>query len=138
MTDSRHPQTPTGYDVIGDIHGFAAPLRKLLEELGYQMEDGAYRHEAGRQVVFLGDFIDRGPEIRETLHLVKGMVDSGSAVAVMGNHEFNAVCFHTPDGKGDFLRSRAGHDGRNVIQHQATLDAFSGFEEEWEDWIAWF
>lgn len=138
MIDLKHPQVSPGYDVIGDIHGFAAPLRRLLTKLGYQPVDGTYRHESGRQVAYLGDFIDRGPEIRETLHLVKSMVDAGSAVAVMGNHEFNAICFHTPDGNGDFLRTRIADGGKNVAQHQATLDAFAGREKEWEEWIAWF
>ena len=49
-------------------------------------------------------FIDRGPEIRETLQTVRAMVDGGSTLAVMENHEFNALAYHTPDGKGGFLR----------------------------------
>jgi hypothetical protein len=127
-----------GYDLIGDIHGHAEPLHRLLRLLGYRQEDASYRHDEGRKVVFLGDFIDRGPEIRETLHLVKGMIDGGNALAVMGNHEFNAVCFHTPDGQGDYLRSRTAGGGMNVKQHQATLEAFDGLGEEWNMWLYWF
>lgn len=126
------------YDLVGDIHGYVDPLRHLLEELGYQEVNQTYSHPEGRQVVFLGDFIDRGPAIRETLHLVRNMVEEGSALAVMGNHEFNAVCFHTPDGRGGYLRSRTADDGKNVKQHQATLDAFARREEEWAEWIDWF
>lgn len=133
----REPGTDC-YDLIGDIHGYAEPLRCLLGDLGYQEVNHTYRHPHDRKVVFLGDFIDRGPAIRETLHLVRNMVEEGSALAVMGNHEFNAVCFHTPDGKGDFLRSRTVDGGKNVIQHQATLEAFSGREREWAHWIDWF
>lgn len=133
----NHPPEGT-YDIIGDIHGHAEPLRKLLEKLGYRNSSESYHHPEGRRVVFLGDFIDRGPEIRETLHLVKSMIDAGQALAVMGNHEYNAVCFHTPDGKGDFLRSRTVGGGKNVVQHQATLDAFVEKEEEWKEWLEWF
>lgn len=36
------------------------------------------------------------------------MVDAGSAYAVMGNHELNAIAWHTPDPRcpGEYLRSR--------------------------------
>ena len=50
------------YDLIGDIHGHAAELCQLLQQLGYAPDAlGTYRHPAGRQVIFVGDFIDRGP-----------------------------------------------------------------------------
>ena len=106
------------YDIIGDIHGHAAPLRALLEKLGYREVAGAYSHPE-RKVIFLGDFIDRGPEIRETLQTVRAMVDGGSALAVMGNHEFNAMAYHTPDGQGDYLRK---HTPEKVEQHRATME----------------
>jgi len=35
-----------GYDIIGDVHGCADLLEGLLDELGYQEQDGAYRHLA--------------------------------------------------------------------------------------------
>ncbi|MDA7513506.1 metallophosphoesterase [Akkermansiaceae bacterium] len=138
MRETIPPPSESTYDLIGDIHGYEEPLRNLLAKLGYQDNGTTYCHPEGRQVIFLGDFIDRGPKIRETLHLVKAMVDAGHALAVMGNHEYNAVCFQTPDGNGDFLRSRIEDGGKNVVQHQATLDAFVGYEEEWNDWIKWF
>jgi hypothetical protein len=81
------------YDLIGDIHGHAAELASLLELLGYERHRGYYSHPA-RKAVFVGDFIDRGPHIREVLALVRPMVDHGSALAVMRNHEFNASGQH--------------------------------------------
>jgi hypothetical protein len=135
MRNEQH----TKYDIIGDIHGQQEKLIGLLRQLGYEIDEGSgVSHPEGRKVLFLGDFIDRGPAIREVLHLVRGMVDSGIALAVMGNHEFNAVAYHTPDGKGDYLRSHTAKGGKNVTQHKETLDAFEGLEEEWEGWIAWF
>lgn len=73
------------YDIIGDIHGHADKLEELLNSLGYTISDGVYKHPNNRQVVFLGDYIDRGPKIRETLHIVKSMCDAGNAFAIMGN-----------------------------------------------------
>lgn len=71
------------YDLIGDIHGHADALLQLLRQLGYSKQKGVYRHPE-RQVIFLGDFIDRGPQIRETLEIVRPMIDAGAALAVMG------------------------------------------------------
>ena len=87
----------SGFDVIGDVHGHAAELTILLKRMGYQETNGVLRHPEGRRVVFLGDFIDRGPEIRRTLEIVRGMVEAGSALVVMGNHELNALHYTTPD-----------------------------------------
>lgn len=111
---------PEGYDLIGDIHGHAATLRALLERLGYRERDGRFRHPS-RQAIFLGDFIDRGPEQRGVLDIVRPMVADGAALAVMGNHELNALAFHTPDpvSGGEHLRPRSS---KNVDQHRAFLD----------------
>lgn len=57
------------YDLIGDIHGCAGKLSALLKKLGYENRRGHFAHPV-RSAVFLGDFIDRGPTIRETLRLV--------------------------------------------------------------------
>ena len=95
------------YDIIGDIHGQADKLHALLSELGYVNRDGAYRHPE-RTALFVGDFIDRGPQQLSSVMTVRRMVDAGSAQAVMGNHEFNAIAWHTPDPTkaGEHLRPR--------------------------------
>lgn len=115
-----------GYDLIGDIHGYAGKLKKLLDKLGYSVTDGVYSHPQ-REVIFLGDFIDRGPGQREVLDIVMAMVKTGAAQAVMGNHEFNALAFHTPHPTepNDWLRPRTN---RNVKQHDAFLKAYEGDE----------
>ena len=107
------------YDLIGDIHGHADALQQLLVDLGYSRQKGVYRHPE-RKTIFLGDFIDRGPKIRETLEIVRPMVDSGAALAVMGNHELNALAFHTPDPEkpGEHLRP---HNEKKSHQHAETI-----------------
>ncbi|MEY4483454.1 MAG: hypothetical protein RL693_906 [Verrucomicrobiota bacterium] len=122
------------YDLIGDIHGHHDKLTALLDRLGYTHDGDVHRHPEGRKVIFLGDYIDRGPKIRETLHLVRQMVDAGEAQAIMGNHEFNAISYATPNGKGGHLRERIE---KNVNQHARTLAAFEGREAEWAEWIEW-
>jgi hypothetical protein len=109
----------TSADLIGDVHGHADELAALLHALGYRERRGALRHPS-RTAVFVGDFLDRGPRIAETLVLVRAMLESGSALAVLGNHEWNAFAFHSadPDSPGEFLRR---HTDRNRAQVAATL-----------------
>lgn len=117
------------YDIIGDIHGHADALEALLGDLGYRQTAGAWRHP-GRQALFVGDFIDRGPKQCETIDLVRRMIDAESAQAVMGNHEFNAIAWFLPDpaSPGEYLRKHhsAKHGDKNRRQHQAFLAAVEG------------
>lgn len=78
------------YDIIGDIHGYADELVVLLKKMGYEEQEGVWRHPE-RKVIFLGDFIDRGPRQVETVMIARRMVEAESALAVMGNREFNAI-----------------------------------------------
>lgn len=121
-------------DFIGDIHGHASKLRALLLKLGYTKRKGIYKHPE-RKVLFVGDFIDRGPQIKETLIIVRAMVDSGNAIALMGNHEYNALCFHFQETEGGHLRK---HLIKNIIQHYKTLKQFQNLQKEYEDYLEWF
>jgi len=122
------------FDLIGDIHGHAHALSALLAKLGYQRSRGHWRHPDLRRVIFLGDYIDRGPAIGEVLETVRSLCDDGIAIALMGNHEFNAIAFATPDPErpGEFCRR---HTTGNLHQHRATLEQMQS--HEWPSWIAW-
>ena len=123
-------------DFIGDIHGHAVELASLLIKLGYNNNKGYFSHPEGRKVVFVGDFIDRGLQIRETLQIVKGMCDNESAAAVMGNHEYNAILFHTKNKKkGGYYRE---HGFKEINQHIETLKQFQHYAEEWKMYLEWF
>ena len=78
------------YDIIGDIHGQADMLKELLEQMGYTLANNIYSHPE-RKAVFIGDFINRGPKIRETIRIIRGLVENGHAHAILGNHEINAM-----------------------------------------------
>ncbi len=122
------------YDLIGDIHGHADELIQLLETLGYHKTQGAYRHPE-RKVVFLGDFIDRGPQIRQVLEIVRPMVEREHALAVMGNHELNALAYDTEDMEtpGQHLRR---HNDKNFQQHRQTLEQLT--PRELRSNLEWF
>ncbi len=124
----------SGIDFIGDIHGYADELEHLLNKLGYSKRGRVWRH-SDRIAFFVGDFIDRGPKIVETLNIVRNMVEGGSALAVMGNHEYNAICFNREKEGGGFLRE---HSEKNIKQHSETLRQFGGKEEDYKSYIHWF
>ena len=126
-----------GYDLIGDIHGCAHTLERLLYQLDYRKRDGVWRHP-DRKVIFLGDIVDRGPRIRESLELVYSMVQAGEAVCIMGNHEHNALTYCTPAPQGfadDYLRS---HNPRHTRLIKETLEQFEQAPDEWQHYLQWF
>lgn len=97
--DKRHEHGP--FDIIGDLHGCCDELEALLGRLGYvetTLSGGdptwgprVYVHPEGRKAVFLGDLVDRGPRILDTVRLVRNMVHVGSALCVPGNHDIKLM-----------------------------------------------
>lgn len=94
-TDEHGP-----FDIIGDVHGCADELQELLARLGYQAGESAatlgqetplHTHPEGRKAVFLGDLVDRGPRILDTMRMVQAMVAHGSAFCVPGNHDMKLL-----------------------------------------------
>ena len=138
------------YDLIGDIHGYATELKALLTKMDYREIDGVWQHPE-RTVIFLGDFVDRGPEQVETVQIAKAMVEKSNALAVMGNHEFNAVCWDTEDpnnelnavawdttnyeNRKEYLRP---HTDKNYRQHREFLDQVVENSKLHKDFVAWF
>ncbi len=99
---------PTGpLDIVGDIHGEFDALLQLLARLGY---DRRGNHPDNRSLVFVGDFCDRGPDSPAVLNLAQNLVQSGRAVAVLGNHEINLLREDAKDGSGWFFDSRMARD----------------------------
>ncbi|MBF0266948.1 MAG: metallophosphoesterase [Gammaproteobacteria bacterium] len=123
------------FDIIGDIHGYADALIRLLDKLDYKQDNHGIYHHPERQVIFLGDFIDGGSEQAKVINTVKPMVESGYAEAIMANHEYNAICYHTFDKQGKPLRERGGN---NEEQHEAFLKEFPLGENKTKEVIDWF
>jgi hypothetical protein len=126
--------TVQGYDLVGDIHGHADALHRLSHELEYAEVEGVFRHPE-RQMIFVGDFIDRGPQQQEVLRVARSMCEAGAARAVMGNHEFNAIGWITRNKDGEFLRS---HSAKNANQHAKFLSQIGENSPAHKDAIRWF
>lgn len=125
------------YDIIGDVHGCAHTLAKLLGKLGYRKTDQGFTHPE-RKTLFVGDIVDRGPRVREALHIVRDMCLSGQAECVLGNHELYAMAYFTllnDDGNFRYLRPHTPHHNRLIAE---TLEQFDAYPDEWEQMLAWF
>jgi len=125
-----------GYDLIGDVHGCALSLILLLQKLGYSKKGGVYCHPK-RQAIFLGDIVDRGPRIRESLHIVRDMVEIGSAQIVMGNHEFNYLSYLTPGRPGSGMEYLRTHNPRHQRILNETLEQFANYSRERQEFLDW-
>jgi protein phosphatase len=80
------------FDIIGDVHGCADELESLLRALDYAPDaSGTFTHPKGRKAIFVGDLVDRGPRVGDTLRIAMAMVGAGTALAVPGNHDLKLV-----------------------------------------------
>ncbi|MFZ5430124.1 MAG: metallophosphoesterase [Bacteroidota bacterium] len=121
------------YDIIGDIHGHATLLKMLLKQLGYQKLNGAYAHPE-RKAVFVGDFTNRGPEIRQTVQIIRQMVESDSAYAVLGNHEISNILYHL---KNEFDQPVLREKGKRFFSVTQTINEYKPFRQEWKETRKW-
>ena len=117
-TDRRDDPGP--FDIIGDLHGCCDELEELLGVLGYiRNEGGIFVHPQGRRAFFLGDLVDRGPRIVDTLKLIMGMCEAGSALCVPGNHDVKLLRKLREPNKTEKF-SHGGHHRSKIFGTQIT------------------
>ncbi len=121
------------YDIIGDVHGYASLLKKLLTELGYKKTVSGYSHP-DRKAIFAGDFINRGPEIRKTINIVRSMVENGNAYAILGNHEVNAIMYYLKFKKKDL---QVKVQKKYFMTLSKTIDEFTPYTDELVSHLKW-
>jgi serine/threonine protein phosphatase 1 len=78
MTDTK-PAAEQKFVAIGDIHGCLSPLQTLLDKLAPNSDE---------TLVFLGDYIDRGPDSKGVIDYLLVLKETHPCVFLMGNHEF--------------------------------------------------
>lgn len=112
---------------IGDVHGCAALLDALLERIADHAGDRAHR------LVFLGDYIDRGPDSAAVLRTVSRLnwAEPERVVCLMGNHERMLL---------DALQTRSAAAHWMYNGGEVTLDSFgardpAGLPRDTLDWI---
>ena len=120
------------YDIIGDVHGEADKLKLLLNEIGYRKQDGSYFHPE-RKAIFVGDFINRGPKIQETIQIIRSMVETGNAYAILGNHELNAIFYYLKNDLGKYYIGRKKYR----LSLDQTLKEFANNISEFKNHLKW-
>jgi serine/threonine protein phosphatase 1 len=88
----ERPCVPTGRRVyaIGDIHGRADLLSKLFTRIDADLKA---RPTADSVQIFLGDYIDRGPNSRQVIDLLIARRQEHDVICLKGNHEDYALQF---------------------------------------------
>jgi serine/threonine protein phosphatase 1 len=104
---------------IGDVHGMLSLARRLLDDVN----DYIAQHALGpAQVIFLGDFIDRGPQSRRVVQFLQSMEREG-AIILRGNHEQMMIeSKHSPMDWYGFIKAGG----------ESTVESYKGFDKEFE------
>ncbi|HLY56853.1 MAG TPA: metallophosphoesterase [Stellaceae bacterium] len=85
------PPPGTRLYVVGDIHGYPDHLARLHELI---LEDAATAGAARNVVVYVGDYVDRGPDSRRVIEtLLRSPLPGFESVHLMGNHEAAMLSF---------------------------------------------
>ncbi|MGO6671438.1 metallophosphoesterase family protein [Rhizobium leguminosarum] len=107
---------------IGDIHGCIDPLKRMIDRIEAYASEGI--------VVFLGDYVDRGPDSKSVLdRIIAGPSDPWRWICLKGNHEDMMVAAYADGqsravwlGNGG-LETEISYGGRVLPQHlQWTAD----------------
>jgi serine/threonine protein phosphatase 1 len=110
---------------IGDIHGMYDMLDRLLVEINaFAIRERKVGHP---KLVFLGDYVDRGPDSRRVVRRVRALQDRG-AICLRGNHEEMMARYK----EGWCNRQNFLFNGGTQ-----TLASYAGYAEEFEDDYCW-
>lgn len=83
----QRPRVPAGHIVyaVGDLHGRIDLMERMQAMI---LADAAKRQAEKRTIVYLGDYVDRGPASKGVVaKLLEGPLDGFEQVCLMGNHE---------------------------------------------------
>lgn len=121
--------------VIGDIHGECDLLDKQLQHVDF----------TEHQLVLLGDLIDRGPKIKQTIETVMALVKDKGAVCLKGNHEDILLRWlNDPEEKMDWYKRNGGQAtlidllGYEVVQNCSPKQLAQHVREQYAHVIAFF
>lgn len=124
------------YDIVGDVHDRADLLHDLLRLFGYDRKLGIWQHAEQRKAIFVGDMIHGGGQTQQTIDTIRGMVDSGNAFAILGNHEINVLHHYRRDPQDKPLRELSP---RQWLSHEDTYVNFVlRHPEKWNQILDWF
>lgn len=118
---------------IGDIHGCLSQLKRLAQKIEAEI---AKDRAIPTEVIFLGDYVDRGPESRGVVEFARTWNPGCKVIHLKGNHE--AMMMDWAAANPDWP---AG-EGRNVAMFlnnggSETLKSYKGHEAQFRADVAW-
>lgn len=110
----RAPSIPAGRRVyaVGDIHGRLDLLDAMLDLIDADLKA---QPAAQPQLIFLGDYVDRGAQSAGVIHRLVEVMETYNAICLRGNHE---VLFSS------FLDQPASFSGWRTVGGLATLSSY--------------
>ncbi|SFZ85403.1 Calcineurin-like phosphoesterase [Devosia enhydra] len=117
------------FTIIPDIHADIERLNVSLQ-----------RTHKNSMILFLGDFVDASKDVTaasdlRVLETARKLIAEARARAVMGNHELNALLYHSAGPDGSPLRA---HSSKNQRQHRSFIEAFGVGTPQALEWTDWF
>lgn len=125
---ARAPDSPPKIFAVGDVHGDLRALSFLLTKLG--LIDGQLRWIGGNsELIFMGDLVDRGPQTKEVLNLVRRLqreahTQGGYVESLLGNHELMMV-----EGNRDYLHENDYKDMPGKSENEKIEAYFAKFQK---------
>lgn len=117
--------------VVGDIHGDAQSLNDLLN---------LFSPDEDRHFVFVGDYVNRGPNSRQTIDTLLEFADRSSTTFLMGNHDYELIKFLEGGDFGHFARLGGLWTIRSYISDEISPDVVGQFRDSFpdghQDWLA--
>lgn len=91
---------------IGDVHGRQDLLSSLLTKIRQDMSEQNYGDIDRTLIIFLGDYIDRGPGSKDVIETVSKLKIAGAELVFLrGNHEAAALEFiHDPNKGANWIQ----------------------------------
>ena len=121
----RAPSKPVY--AIGDIHGRCDLLERLIQKITADAGDEA------SELIFLGDYVDRGPQSREVIDYLTSSktLSRFDCTFLMGNHEATMLQFLDNPGVGPSWSSFGGYE--TLLSYGVRTSTLQKTPEVWQD-----
>lgn len=119
---------------IGDIHGMFDKLQTLHNKI---IADIAFHGGAHATIIFLGDYVDRGPDTDKVLDFLMGLknTDKLTYIFLKGNHEDMMVNNYYRNGHNDMWLVNGGRQTLDALECPTILDFYENLR--FKEYIVW-
>ena len=99
------------YYIVGDFHGYLSKLKKIISSIKTDIKKDDC-------IIFLGDYIDRGPSSFEVIEYLIKLSSIYKTVFLMGNHEDMFITyFSTGENYNNYMRNGGSFTIKSYIKN---------------------